>query len=44
MNMLKTSNELDIYIEKKEKKARKKFLTRGHVKDIGSTVGINSYP
>ena len=23
---------------------RKKFLTRGHMKDIGSTVGIQSYP
>jgi hypothetical protein len=26
------------------KKERKKSLTRGHVKDIGSTVGIQFYP
>ena len=26
------------------KKERKKSLTREHVKDIGSTVGIQSYP
>ena len=28
----------------KRKKERKKSLTRGHLKDIGSTVGIHSYP
>ncbi len=26
-----------------EKKERKKSLTRGHVKDIGPTMGIQSY-
>ncbi len=26
------------------RKERKKSLTRGHVEDIGSTVGIQSYP
>ena len=30
--------------DKDRKKERKKSLIRGHVKDIGSTVGIQSYP
>ncbi len=43
---IKTSNKYlsaatDMIVEKKE---RKKSLTRGHVKDIGSTVGIQSCP
>jgi hypothetical protein len=27
-----------------ERKERKKSLTRGHLKDIGFTVGMQSYP
>ncbi len=36
-------DNLSIYYWDKEKE-RKKSLTRGHLKDIGSTVGIQSYP
>jgi len=32
------------HINSLEKKERKKSLTKGHVKYIGSTVGIQSYP
>ncbi len=38
------STALDTRIGERKRKERKKSLTRGHVKDIVSTVGIQSYP
>ena len=40
---LKVRKIIDEY-QHEEKKKRKKSLTRGHVKDIGSILGIQSYP